>query len=91
MLEGNESNCGQSQRDGALVRFGVTSAGAGTTDVPMMSQGTGIGREGGRTGAREDRRGRGLALRDAAGVTLFRRHDWKCARGAVPAGFVSTL
>lgn len=51
----------------------------GTTDVPMMSCGKGIGREGGATGAREDRGGRGLALRDGEGgshppwptITLF--------------------
>lgn len=42
----------------------------GTTDVQMMSYGKGIGREGGRMGAREDRCGRGLALRDGEGRSL---------------------
>lgn len=42
----------------------------GTTDVPMMSCGKGIGREGRATGAREDSGGRSLALRDEEGGSL---------------------
>lgn len=38
-----------------------------TTDVPMMSCGKGIWREGGATRAREDSGGRGLALSGGGG------------------------
>lgn len=68
---------------------------------PMMSCGKGIGREGGRTGAREDRCGRGLALKDGEGgnlrdsqsrcFSLFKRCNPKCVRGMVLSSFISRI
>ena len=73
----------------------------GTTDVPMMSYGKGIGRGGGTMGAREDRCGRGLALRDGEGGSLrdsqprsssvFRRCNLKCVRGVVLSSFTFSI
>lgn len=77
----------------------------GTTDVPMMSYGKGIGQEGGTMGAREDRCGWGLALRDGEGgkeggslrdlqsrcSSVFRRYNLKCVRGVVLSRFIFSI